>query len=57
VILPREVEVLSLIATGNSNKIIANQLCRDTGTINQTAKWVRVKDVARRLGVSVVMHA
>ena len=48
----REVEVLSLIAAGNSNKLIANQLSISEDTVKG-----HVKNILSKLGVNDRTHA
>jgi hypothetical protein len=49
---PREIEVLSLIATGNSNKLIADQLAVSEDTVKG-----QVKSILSKLGVNDPTHA
>lgn len=49
---PREIEVLSLIAAGNSNKLIADQLAISEDTVKS-----HVKSILSKLGVNDRTHA
>jgi DNA-binding NarL/FixJ family response regulator len=49
---PREIDVLRLIATGNSNKLIANQL-----SISEATAKTHVASILSKLGANDRAHA